>query len=70
MRGQIEQVKRTLSEPDEVRRSVRDPDVLLFHRRVEQRWYCAVARRTADTGFLITAYPADKVKQGELLWTK
>jgi hypothetical protein len=32
-----------------------DPEVLLFHRRADQRWCCAVARRTGRTGFLITA---------------
>ena len=70
MRGRIDQVKATLENPDEIRRSVRDPDVLLFHRRADQRWDCAVARRTGSTGFLITAYPADKIKQGEVLWTR
>ncbi|MFN8644457.1 MAG: DUF4258 domain-containing protein [Candidatus Binatia bacterium] len=70
MRGRIDQVKATLENPDEIRRSVRDPEVLLFHRRADHRWYCAVARRTGTSGFLITAYPADKVKQGEVLWTR
>lgn len=70
MRGQVDQVKQTLADPDEVRRSVRDPDVLLFHRRAGRRWVCAVAKRTGGDGFLITAYPADKIKQGELVWTR
>lgn len=70
MRGRLSDVRETLVHPDEVRRSVRDANVLLFHRRVEPRWVCAVARREDGEGFLVTAYPADKIKQGELVWTK
>jgi hypothetical protein len=70
MRGRLQDVIDTLVHPDEVRRSVGDPHVLLFHRRVEPRWVCAVAKRTNMEGFLITAYPADKIKQGEIVWTK
>ena len=32
MRNRLEEVRLTLRQPDEVRRSIRDPDVLLFHR--------------------------------------
>lgn len=70
MRGRLQDVIETLEHPDEVRRSVRDPNVLLFHRRVDPRWVCAVAKRTDGVGFLITAYPADRLKQGEIVWTK
>jgi hypothetical protein len=70
MRGQQNEVAKTLSDPDEIRQSVADPDVLLFHRRVSRRWICAVVRRQESMGYLITAYPADKVKRGELVWKK
>lgn len=70
MRDRLADVERTLADPDEVRRSVNDADVLLFHRRMPPRWVCAVVRRSADVGYLITAYPADRIKRGDLLWTK
>jgi hypothetical protein len=70
MRGRISEVIATLSEPDVVRRSVHDPNVILFHREVAPRWVCAVVKRADGIGYLITTYPADKVKSGELLWTK
>lgn len=70
MRHRLADVQQTLAEPDEVRRSMNDPDVLLFHRRVEPRWVCAVARRSADVGYLITGYPADTIKRGDLVWTR
>jgi hypothetical protein len=70
MRDRLQDVIETLVHPDEVRRSVGDPSVLLFHRRVDPRWVCAVAKRSEAEGFLITAYPADKTKQGDIVWTK
>ena len=70
MRHRLEDVRKTLAEPDEVRRSVSDPNVLLFHRNVTPRWVCAVVKHAEDIGYLLTAYPADKIKQGEVVWTK
>lgn len=70
MRGRLTDVVSTLADPDEIRRSVGDPNVILFHRRVAPRWVCAVAKHADGIGYLITAYPADKIKRGEVLWTK
>lgn len=70
MQGRLEDVKKTLTGPDEVRRSARDPRVVLFHRRDALRWVCAVVRTGEEVGYLITAYPADKVKSGDVLWTR
>ena len=70
MRDRLEDVRKTLSDPDEVRRSVSDRDVLLFHRAVKPRWVCAVVKRGGDIGYLITTYPADIIKQGDVVWTK
>ena len=70
IRERLVDVVDALANPDEVRRSVRDAEVVLFHRRVGARWVCAVVKQTITGGYLITAYPADKVKTGELVWTK
>jgi hypothetical protein len=71
MKGRVVDVAQTLSDPDEVRRSVGDPLVVLFHRRSgPRRWVCAVVKRADGVGYLITAYPADKIKPGEVLWTR
>jgi len=66
MRNRLEDVRKTLEEPDEVRRSISDSNVLLFHQQVTPHWVCAVVKRTVDIGYLLTAYPADKIKQGEV----
>jgi hypothetical protein len=69
MHGKEEIVIETLRDPDEIRRSIIDHSVFLYYKRHE-RLYCAVARHINGKGFLITAYPTDKVKEGETVWTK
>ena len=62
-------VKQTLADPDEVRLSNYDPNVLLFYRILKKkRWMVAVTRRLDEEGFLITAYQTNAIKQGEILW--
>ena len=71
MMGREADVKKTLSNPDEIRLSVRDPEVNLFYRQEgRQRWVCAVARRLNEDGFLITTYPTDAIKEGRRIWPK
>ncbi|KAM3100376.1 hypothetical protein ACKFKG_01315 [Phormidesmis sp. 146-35] len=66
-----ELVQFALASPDEVRRSQRDAEVLLFYRvRRAERWVVAVARRLNGDGFLITAYQTDAIKEGETVWLK
>jgi hypothetical protein len=65
------EIQQALANPDEIRRSSRDPNVLLFYLVLkERRWVVAVARRLNSDGFLITAYQTDAIKEGESLWHK
>jgi hypothetical protein len=71
MRGREADVQESLRTPDEIRRSLSDPAVYLFYRLERpERWICAVAKRLNDEGFLITTYPTDAIKGGELVWSK
>ena len=70
LRGHEEDIKITLSAPDEIRKSRKDPQVFLFYRGSEPRWFCAVTKQETDIGFLITAYPTDTIKAGETVWKK
>ena len=63
-------VAQALAQAEEVRRSRRDSDVLLFYRRDGRYWLVAVARRLNGSGFLITAYRADSIKEGERVWPR
>jgi hypothetical protein len=71
MAGREGDVQLALESPDEVRRSVTDEQVLLFYKAEKtRRWVCAVAKRGAERGFLITAYPTDAIKEGVRVWPK
>jgi hypothetical protein len=71
MAGREDIVKATLENPEQVRRSRSDSQVLLFyHAEGSSRWVCAVAKRAADQGFSITAYPTDAIKEGSQVWPK
>lgn len=69
MAGREVEVQKTLADPVEVRVSRSDPTVHLFYREERPgRWTCAVAKRSNGDGFLITTYPTDAIKEGEMLW--
>ncbi len=69
MAGSEAEVKATLEAPDEIRRSKRDASVYLFYRKRERRrWVCAVMKQENGTGFLITAYLTDAIKEGDKIW--
>jgi len=71
MENLLEQVQQTLALPDEIRRSSRDAEILLFYLALrDQRWVVAVARRLNGDGFLITAYQTDAIKEGESIWRR
>lgn len=65
------EIQQALANPDEIRRSSRDPNLLLFYLVLkEKRWVVAVARKLNGDGFLITAYQTDAIKEGETQWHK
>jgi hypothetical protein len=71
MQGEEDVVRATLRSPDQIRRSRRDPDVYLFYKLSRPgRWNCVVARRLNGEGFLVTAYPTDAVKEGDVVWIR
>jgi hypothetical protein len=69
LHGEETIVRSALETPDEIRQSRTDSSVYLFY-KVQRagRWICAVAKRTDDDGFLITAYPTDAIKEGTRVW--
>lgn len=70
MAGRLDQVVAALKDPDQIRRSSKDSSVLLFYRADERRWTVAVSKDQAGGGFLVTCYPSDSIKIGELIWKK
>ena len=75
MAGQIEKIKQTLLEPEQIVRSRIDPEVELFYRYydntpVSEKYLCVVLKTLIDRRFIITAYFTDTVKEGDVLWEK
>jgi hypothetical protein len=68
----LDDVESALRSPEEIRRSRRDPAVLLFYRPEDRRtrWVVAVIKHESGGGFLVTAYRTDAIKEGERLWPK
>ncbi len=69
MKNKEDVVTAVLQTPDEIRQSKVDKDVFLYYKQYD-RLYCVVVRHAEMEGFLITAYPTDKVKEGDVIWTK
>jgi hypothetical protein len=74
MRGQVDRIAQTLSEPERIVRSRTDPDAELSDREydetpVTRKFLCAVVKGIDDR-FLVTAYFTDSIKRGEVLWEK
>ena len=71
MAGHENEVKDTLQNPVEIRRSRSDAGVYLFYKPEQAgRWVCAVSKQSENDGFLITAYPTDAIKEGDRVWPK
>jgi hypothetical protein len=68
LRGQAQEAVGILGHPDQVCQSPQDTTVYLFYRVDQSRLLCAVVKRLDGDGFLITAYPCDKVKEGDRIW--
>ena len=68
--GREDALRVTLAQPASIRRSSRDPLVLLFYYPDGHRWLVAVARRLNGEGFLVTAYRTDTIKEGVQVWPK
>lgn len=77
----IEKIKTTLSDPDEVHKSAKNPEDYVFYKKFEDyqiregitapalRGFQYLAIVVSTTKKLIkTIYPTDKIKRGERLW--
>ena len=71
MKGRLEDVKQTLTNPDVIHLSKSDSQVYLFYKADgHKRWVSVVTKRLNGNGFLITAYRTSAIKEGERIWQK
>ncbi len=67
---QENRLKEAILDPDFVRRSKHDPQVLLFYKAGGKEYIVAVVKQDPENGFVLTAYITDFIKEGDLIWKK
>lgn len=70
MVGRQDEVQETLKSPLAIRVSKKDPNVLLYYRKIDVYYVCVVVKRLNGEGFIITAYKTENIKEGEQIWPK
>jgi hypothetical protein len=68
--GCAQDVAQIIAAPGQICQSRLDSAVYLFYGAHERRLLCAVVKRLDGEGFLVTAYPCDKIKEGERIWPR
>ena len=73
--GMLNEISRTLADPQEVVQSLGDPEAHLYYRfyfgtRVGDKYFCVVVKVMGEDAFVLTAYLTDTIKKGEVLWHK
>jgi len=66
--GQQVEVQTCLRSPEQIRQSKQESTVYLFYRSRPPYHLCVIVRRLNDTGFVITCYVTDKIKEGDKIW--
>lgn len=70
IQGKQEEIQKTLEKPDLVKESKHDNKVRLFYKKIAAYYLVVVVKIEGNRGFVLTAYLAEKVKRGNLLWEK
>ena len=75
MKNQLDRIKETVVNPDEIRESIHDPSVLLFYKLYEktpvtEKHLLVVIKTVNREGFIVTAFFTDRVKKGGVVWKK
>lgn len=68
----VDAVKETLKYPELIKRSVYDENIILVYTYYEHiyngKYICVVVAH--DKELVVTAYITDRIKNGEIIWTK
>lgn len=65
------EVKDTLNDPDQIRKSKQDPRVRLYYKNIGKVYVCVVADHvTKSEGYIVTCYLTDRIKEGEQIYVK
>lgn len=70
LKNKEKEIKKVLQDPEIIRVSKSDKKVFLYYRKHKQNYFCAVTKNENGSGFLITAYLTNKIKEGKIVWQK
>lgn len=71
LEGKEADIRKTLTAADFVQESVYDKNVLLYYRSIKKKEYIVVVAKVLNNhGFIITAYIANVIKKGAVIWKK
>ena len=70
LKGKEAEVAKTLADPDEIRLSKSDQSTYLYYRKFTRLSLVIVAKHLNGSGFIITAYFTDRIKEGKQIWRK
>jgi len=72
LKDMLEYLKGTLEDPELIKRSIYNENVMLFYRYYghiyEGKYMCIAVR--LDEESIVTAYITDRIKKGEVVWKK
>jgi len=63
-------IQETIHNPDEIRLSKSDSEVFLYYKKFGNMHLAVVARHNNGSGFVITAYYTDRIKEGNSLYRR
>lgn len=70
MRGKEDDIRKTLADPDQIRRDPQNKAVFQYHKKCTDHYVRVVVKHLDDEGFIITTFPEKKTGGGELVWQK
>ncbi|MEP7235384.1 MAG: PBECR2 nuclease fold domain-containing protein [Ignavibacteriota bacterium] len=73
--GMYDLLEDTVTEPDFIIQSRSDPKAAInykFHRVTKgtDKYLCVVVKYEEEDAYVLTAYPSDQIKKGNLLWER
>ena len=75
MENEEENIKNSLTNPDEIVESPKSKDVVIFNknypnRELNEQWLMVVVKVLNKHGFILTSYRSNRAKRGSVIWTK
>lgn len=75
MLNQQYRVEEALSDPEEVRESLKDKSIWLYYKKysntpVTEKYILVIVKVLNSGGKIITSFFTDRIKKGELIWKK